>query len=444
MVTIRGIQVRRLVTLLGATLATAGALAGGGHDGARSKGPSLKVARVLALAVWPAHVPRPGTTSGLKGIFCTESANCWAVGNYSPAAQVALNEVLHWNGSAWSKVSVPSPAGARPGDSSALLAVRCASPRDCWAVGAYQKGVGNADLSQALHWNGRRWAVVPVPNPGGTLSGDFDELFDVECPSPTGCWAVGRYGTESGGTVLLNLVLHWNGRKWLAVGAPEPAGSAHGDVNELNAIRCMSAASCLAVGAYGSLTGTFVLLNEVLRWNGTRWSQVGVPSPGGHANAGAFSDLMGLACTSRTNCWGVGTFGNFFTPATFIDQALHWNGRNWSQVAVPEPDGDAQGAMQDLVFAACRSATDCWAVGNYVSPHGKTITLNQMQHWDGGVWSLVSTPEPGGTAAGDASVLSAVRCLTSANCWAVGAAHTSGKSDRNQALHWSGIRWSAR
>jgi hypothetical protein len=304
--------------------------------------------------------------------------------------------------------------------------------------------VGNADLSQALHWNGRKWAVVPVPNPGGTLSGDFDELFDVECPSSTGCWAVGHYGSESGGIVLLNLMLRWNGKKWSTVGVANPAGSAHGDVNELNAIRCTSAASCLAVGDDGSLTGTFMLLNEVLRWNGRRWSQVGVPSPGGHANAGAFSDLMGLTCTSRTNCWSVGTVGNFLAPATFIDQALRWNGRNWSQVAVPQPDGTAQGAMQELVFTACRSATDCWAVGNYVSPKGKTVTLNQIQHWGGGVWSLVGTPEPGGTAAGDANVLSAVRCLTAVNCWAVGAAHVNGKSDRNQALHWDGTRWSAR
>ena len=46
-----------------------------------------------------------------------------------------------------------------------------------------------------MHWNGKKWSLVPTPPPGGTLSGDQNELYDVVCPSASSCWAGGEYGT---------------------------------------------------------------------------------------------------------------------------------------------------------------------------------------------------------------------------------------------------------
>jgi len=63
-------------------------------------------------------------------------------------------------------------------------------------------------------------------------------------------------------------------------------------------------------------------------------------------------------------------------------------------------------------------------------------------HWDGGTWSLADTPELGGTASGDVNNLDAVRCTSSANCWAVGVAKVSGGSFFGTALHWDGTVWS--
>ncbi|HET7243517.1 MAG TPA: hypothetical protein VFJ07_01680 [Streptosporangiaceae bacterium] len=37
------------------------------------------------------------------------------------------------------------------------------------------------DLNEVLRWNGTKWSVVPTPAPGGSLSSDINELFEVGC-----------------------------------------------------------------------------------------------------------------------------------------------------------------------------------------------------------------------------------------------------------------------
>ena len=80
--------------------------------------------------------------------------------------------------------------------------------------------------------------------------------------------------------------------------APKPGSAA-----VLQAVFCPSAASCWAVG-YFERNGAW--LNEILRWNGRRWSRVGAPNPGGTAS-GDTSDLFGVRCTAARNCWAVGS-----------------------------------------------------------------------------------------------------------------------------------------
>jgi hypothetical protein len=446
---------RLLTALAGATLVTTGtlaggpaasALAGGGPAGLPRPGPAGLLRpgpRALpgnrpgtppGLPRGARAVPEPGTGSLLEGVGCLSSSNCWAVGTYNPGNDSDLNEVLHWNGSAWAQVLAPSPGGTASGSISFLFSVRCATASDCWAVG-FTGGNNTAERNQALHWNGTKWSVIPVPQPGGSLSPDINELFDVGCTSSASCWAAGQYGTQSGGILLLNQLLHWNGKRWSLTTVPQPAGTDTGAVNALNGVRCTSPGNCLAVGTYGTAVTMF---NEALHWDGTAWSQVTAPSPGG-ASDGAFSELNSLACSSAANCWAVGTYG---APETSFDQALHWNGTAWSQIPTPEPGGTTSGASQELVGAACKTATNCWAVGDYESSTGAGLILNQALHWDGGTWSQVDTPEPGGGAAGDTSFLTGVRCNSATDCWAVGRAQMSGSSLFGQALHWNGTTWS--
>ena len=90
----------------------------------------------------------------------------------------------------------------------------CTSPASCWAVGDYGSITGSLGVrvNQALHWNGRRWSLVPTPDPGGLGNDDSSGLTAIRCPSPASCWAVGVVSTK--GQANLYEILHWNGTSW--------------------------------------------------------------------------------------------------------------------------------------------------------------------------------------------------------------------------------------
>ena len=265
----------------------------------------------------------------------------------------------------------------------------------------------------------------------------------MACTSAENCWADGEYGNFTVITeVIANQALHWNGRKWSLVTTPNPGGTQSNGVSALSAIRCASARNCWAIGTYGSIASGETLFNEALHWNGRKWSRAAVPDPSENA-LGDFNVLEGLACTSAANCWATGSDGTSGMSGVTSNQVLHWNGRKWSEVAVPEPDGTGAGASNILVSVTCSSPGNCWTVG-YV---GSFLTvgpiLNEALHWNGMHWSKVSTPDPGGSADDDHSILYGVRCASRTSCWAVGQAQPSGKSVRGQLVHWNGAKWSA-
>jgi hypothetical protein len=419
----------------GPALAAAGAPVGGPHG-----------------VSWPGSIPKPGTGNSLVGVSCTSSANCWAVGSYeervSASADTELNQALHWNGRRWSKVSTPDPAGTTRSDANALDGISCTSRANCWAVGGYSRfsRSGGSGFNMALHWNGRRWSTVatPQPKPGSPAGGRV--LYSLSCPSAGDCWAVGFDGILSGsGEVGLTEALHWNGRRWSKAVTPNPGGTAEGDFSGLDSVRCMSARDCWAVGIATTSNGTLhTTLNLALRWNGRRWSQAIIPSPGGSA-AGNFSELNGLSCVTASNCWAVGDYSDPADPRVGLSQAMHWNGRRWSVVATPQPAGTAVDVSQPLNDVHCTSAANCWAVGDYRSIVGNAqSTLNQALHWDGAVWSLAVTPNPGGSSNLDENALFGVRCVSAGNCWAVGERRHKGGAppNVNQILHWNGRMWS--
>src|SRR2546423_9690368 len=388
-----------------------------------------------ALAVHT-NVPSPGSTSSqLVGDACTSASNCWAVGTYDNVAGATLNQALHWNGTAWSQATTPNPGGTASGDRSGLRRIACPSSTRCWAVGDY-KPSGGAQLNQILRWNGTAWSQATTPNPGGTTSSSQSQLLGVYCTSTSNCWAVGAYVNGSGAT--LNEILRWNGSQWSKVKAPQPGGiSSPDDASELLEVACSSGSNCKAVGVYGNSSGA--LLNEGLRWNGTKWSTVPMPDPGTTASA-AVNLLLSVSCTSATNCWAVGVYIKYDATKAALNEILHWNGTRWALVKAPHPGlaGNNQGSL--LQNVRCTSASNCWAVGQYQNLSAAIV--NQALHWNGNTWSLVSTPNPGGTGnSSDSSMLQGVDCGAASSCWAVGS-YKSGSNTLNEALRWKGGRWS--
>jgi hypothetical protein len=405
---------------------------------------------LLALGV-PVHtVPAAGERPALVnpeptqlfGVYCTSAPNCWAVGERGTGT-AEVNQMLHWNGRKWYGVSVPNPSGSSGHAVNELFAVRCLQATDCWAVGTTSKN-SSTYFAEALHWNGKRWSKQTVPQPGGSKAWGVTTLNDSTCISASNCYAVGDYGFQEVLKVRLsNLILHWNGKRWSKVtGVPSPAGSGTGHASLLDAVRCPTASSCVTDGVLVKVSPTVTLtfLNQALHWNGRKWSRVFPPNPGG-TKAGDSSELFALACGSSTSCWGVGTYGASVLPGESLNQILHWNGKKWTKATgVPQPGGKSgPDAFNELEAATCNSSSDCWAIGSYGS--SSDAKLNEALHWNGKKWALVKTPNPGGTAMDDSNTLYAARCTSASNCWAVGAAEKVDTTTTNEILHWNGKKW---
>jgi hypothetical protein len=401
-----------------------------------------------ARATQPAGPPHPASpakllpgSEELNGVYCTASTNCWAAGFKETAKQATVNQVVRWNGRKWIAVPAPSPGGTTMDDFSELFAVRCASASDCWAVGEYQGGP--AQLAEVLHWNGSKWGTVSVPEPGGTHEGQFTDLLDVACTSVKDCWAVGKYGARAIGSVVSrNFALRWTGKKWFKVKAPNPAGTKQNDVNALAAVRCTSVRNCWAGGSAGTEAGEGIQEDEMLRWNGTKWSAVDVPSPAGFM-LGSFNGINGLSCTAASDCWAVGVYGGGSVSDTaFLNLALHWNGHKWTQATTPNPDGTGSGDGNSLAAVNCSAVNNCWAVGDLGGIGVGGTTTGEALHWQGTKWTLTKTPDPGGTASNDRTELASVRCVSAKDCWIAGLSRNGSNPDQDLTLHWNGHKWS--
>jgi hypothetical protein len=171
---------------------------------------------------------------------------------------------LHWDGTSWSQVPTPSPGY----NLDVLEAVSAISPTDVWAVGSYATTTGVYD-TLILHWNGSAWSQLPSPSPAGTGKYAFSSLSAVTALSSSDAWAVGQYGHDVGqGVDAKTLVLHWNGTAWTQVASPSV-----GVHSGLLGVTALSGTNAWAVGGVYPNNHALVDKTLVLHWNGSTWTR---------------------------------------------------------------------------------------------------------------------------------------------------------------------------
>jgi hypothetical protein len=174
---------------------------------------------------------------------------------------------------------------------------------------------------------------------------------------------------------------------------------------QLSGVAVTSASNAWAVGSAGTTHATTL----IMRWNGKTWRRVASPSPAG-------STLRGVAATSARSAWAVGSTGS--GKALIV----HWNGTAWKRVTSPG---------NGLSGVAATSARNAWAVGSTSS--GKTLIV----HWNGTTWKRVTSPSP---SQARFSGLTAVTATSARNAWAVGSTTTS-TNFKSLILRWNGRAW---
>jgi hypothetical protein len=300
---------------------------------------------------------------------------------------------------------VPSATPSRGGG---LGGVSCVSATDCTAVG------DRDHLTLVEQWNGTVWSIVPSPSASGSSASGSrsSELDAVSCVSATDCTAVGAPGAGVGADGTL--VEHWNGNKWSIIQSKRAKSTA------LSGVSCVSATDCTAVGS----NATGVLAEH---WNGKKWSVT--PSPN---RAGGYGTLFDVWCVSARNCIAVG--GDFSDGGSTLVE--HWNGTAWSIIPSPSPPkiGPFEYTGDFLQGVSCVTATDCTAVGEVDAATPDQAPL--VEHWNGKAWSIVHSPNRSGS---DGS-LNRVSCVSATDCTAVGTVGTAVYSTLVE--HWNGKTWS--
>jgi hypothetical protein len=312
----------------------------------------------------------------------------------------------------WSASQEPPNPGPHP---DVLNGVTVLSAANAWTVGSYYNG--QVDQNLIVHWNGSMWKVVPSPDVGGSSHENF--LLGVYAISAHNIWAV---GSHNNGTADRTLTMHWNGLDWKVVPSANLGGSA--SENFLEGVSAASASDVWAVGKHDDGLGFQTVIEH---WDGTSWSKVASPDPGG---PGVNNELTGVTALSATDAWAVGFYVKGGAYRTLI---LHWAGSTWT--AVSSPNANTPGNDNFLQAVAATSDNDIWAVGN-VSDGTTERTL--IEHRTGSQWAVVPSPNPA-TGTGDIDGLLGVTATSTGNAWAVGFyAHAI---DRTLIVHWNGANW---
>ena len=225
------------------------------------------------------------------------------------------------------------------------------------------------------------WDVVRSANPGDAPT----TLLGVSAVTSEEAWAVGGTGEPDAPTAVA--IQRWDGTRWSAVDAPSPGGL----LNELQDVDAAEPNDVWAVGRTSSGFGDDPL---ILHYDGSEWTQVELPNE-------IDGVLNGVAAISPTDVWAVGSVGD---PSVSLERALvlHWDGTAWADVEVGHAIGGGKAALVDIEGV---SPTDLWAVGYQ---HFRPLILR----FDGQAWTRSLTDVQGR--------LNAVEAFATSEVWAVG------------------------
>jgi hypothetical protein len=332
--------------------------------------------------------------------------------------------LVHWDGQAWTNSPYPRPAGRYL----TLAGLYAAARPAVWAVGSA------GDLPPRpliLRWDGTQWRQDALPLPGA-LTG---QLLAVDGTGPADVWAVGgQVDLDRPGSPAQPLALHWDGMEWTV----SPIAEALGPTITLTAVWAGDPANTWVVGYEGSPFTWYAESQTPVaaRWDGRRWQRVPVPEPAtAVCPADAPTRLTAVAGTGPHDVWAVGyctagaTTLEFDTVFPSRGVAYRWDGRAWTDVALPNPY-----ASQTFYGLTAEPTGAVWVVGQedvlsrrnfnelYVAG-GRPLVLR----WDGAGWAEVPSirPYPKVDAYAGTQGFAAVDRGPDGSIWAVGHAGDS-------------------
>ena len=190
----------------------------------------------------------------------------------------------------------PAPPGivwrqewmARSG--SGILSIAAPSPHQVWAIEG--RWTGRSSSYSIVHWNGRRWRVSGMPDPGFVPA-------QVRASSPDSVWIVGDALNQPAAEI-------WNGQRWHQI--PLPA-------SPYNPFVVLGPSDAWIT----SLPG---LATPLWHWNGSEWHRYQIPATLGYIDS--------LAGNSGANLWAAAIQSRHQNSPGWL-AVYHWTGTTWKQ-----------------------------------------------------------------------------------------------------------------
>ena len=344
------------------------------------------------------------------------------VTNYGPPVLQALSSTdvwllftqgqsifYHYDGHAWTPVTLPSPSDAA--GSVALAQFFMRSPADGWAIGTYAVTGESSQKVAFYHYDGSAWrgepadpsastgSVTNVPN--GSQS--YGTITGISAAPGGDVWATGYLLTQdqNGNTTgVSGFIYHRSNGIWYATKLAN---------QELYGIAMTGPSSGWIIGANDKITqfGSDPIIYETnqtpmaLRWNGARWAPTTIPTPD-QAQVGL--RLLTVAAASPTDVWIDGSpNSSSFTAnsdlASDLDYLIHYDGAHWTRVSLPpvaalNPNHDAT-TFNTASFPniAPAGAGGLWVAGGLTVQQGQTGSYRPLLYsYLGGQWTNIPLP----------------------------------------------------
>jgi hypothetical protein len=261
----------------------------------------------------------PAGTGYLSGVACPSATRCIAIAQQDGLGKDNLVVTSRDGGRTWTGRQLPTAVDG-------LASISCPSVSDCMAVG---EGGGKGEIVTTAD-GGATWRLVHPELAG---------LDAVACTSGRRCVAAGWL---TGGTRPALIRTTDGGRTWLA--GAVPAG-----VQALDTISCPASLVCYGGGFAGArgqkaFPGAIVVTGD----GGASWALLGPPAQTGPVNA--------ISCLDAARCVAVGTAsaGARGGPAGSAVSTAD-GGRHWSVDELPP-------SVEGIAGATCVPPTECLAI----------------------------------------------------------------------------------
>lgn len=266
--------------------------------------------------VWR-RIPTPFAGRGLtlSGVAAVSPDDAWAVGgsvlpsSTTPSGYEEVPLVLHWDGSTWSRASVPD-VGA-----TTLSGVSFSGPGNGWITPSRATGPGGT--RRLLHWTGSGWSVVTAPARPSHARGR-PGISGIVAISPTNAWASGSGRPE---------MLHWDGDTWSTstFGARGPFA---GTDTRLQSVAASSRTDVWAAGP--SCPHEARCQGLFLHWDGARWAVTSVPQVSNLNNERSPNASFSIGTVSPGDAWAASShFDLNGECGCWTDVLWHWDGTRW-------------------------------------------------------------------------------------------------------------------